>query len=56
MSNKIKSISNPKLKLEVLTTEEVKKIHEATLWIIEHVGVRFPSKRASIQRVGDKER
>ena len=56
MSNKIKSISNPKLKLEVLTTEEVKKIHEASLWIIEHVGVRFPSKRASIQRVGDKER
>jgi len=46
MSKKIKSISNPKLKLEVLTTEEVKKIHEATLWIIENVGVRFPSKRA----------
>ena len=46
MSKNIKSISNPKLKLEVLTTEEVKKIHEATLWIIEHVGVRFPSKRA----------
>src|SRR5512135_2599243 len=46
MSKTIKSISNPKLKLEVLTTEEVKKIHEATLWIIEHVGVRFPSQRA----------
>ncbi len=46
MSKHIKSISNPKLKLEVLTTEEVKKIHEATLWIIEHVGVRFPSQRA----------
>ena len=46
MSRNIKSISNPKLKLEILTTEEVKKIHEATLWIIEHVGVRFPSKRA----------
>ena len=46
MSKKIKSISNPKLKLEVLTTEEVKRIHEATLWIIENVGVRFPSKRA----------
>ncbi len=46
MSKNIKSISNPKLKLEVLTTEEVKKIHEATLWIIEHVGVRFPSQRA----------
>src|SRR5512147_534077 len=46
MSKNIKSISNPKLKLEILTTEEVKKIHEATLWIIEHVGVRFPSERA----------
>jgi len=47
MSHKnIKSITNPKLKLEILTTEEVRKIHEATLWIIEHVGVRFPSTRA----------
>src|SRR5512133_4329789 len=46
MSKNIKSISNPKLKLEVLTKEEVKKIHEATLWIIEHVGIRFPSRRA----------
>jgi trimethylamine--corrinoid protein Co-methyltransferase len=46
MSKNIKSISNPKLKLEILTTEEVRKIHEATLWIIEHVGIRFPSKRA----------
>ena len=46
MSKNIKSISNPKLKLEVLTTEEVHKIHAATLWIIENVGVRFPSRRA----------
>ena len=46
MSKNIKSISNPKLKLEILTTEEVQKIHEATLWIIENVGVRFPSKQA----------
>src|SRR5215211_3495064 len=46
MSKNIKSISNPKLKLEILTTEEIKKIHEATLWIIEHIGVRFPSQRA----------
>jgi trimethylamine--corrinoid protein Co-methyltransferase len=46
MSKNIKSISNPKLKLEILTTEEVKKIHAATLWLIENVGVRFPSKRA----------
>ena len=47
MSHKnIKTISNPKLKLEVLTTEDVQKIHNATLHIIEKVGVRFPSKRA----------
>lgn len=46
MSKNIKSITNPKLKLEILTTEEVQKIHDATLWIIEHVGVRFPSERA----------
>lgn len=45
-SKSIKTISNPKLKLEVLTKEEVIKIHEATLQIIEKVGVRFPSKRA----------
>jgi trimethylamine---corrinoid protein Co-methyltransferase len=45
-SKNIKTISNPKLKLEVLTQDEIKKIHEATLQIIEKVGVRFPSKRA----------
>ncbi len=45
-SKNIKTISDPKLKLEVLTKEEVIKIHEATLQIIEKVGVRFPSKRA----------
>ena len=46
MPKTIKSITNPKLHLEVLTPQEVKKIHEATLWIIEKVGIRFPSKRA----------
>ena len=46
MPKKIKSISNPKLHLEILAPQEVKKIHDATLWIIEKVGVRFPSKRA----------
>jgi len=46
MSKNIKSITNPKLKLEILTPDEVKKIHEATLWIIENVGIRFPSQRA----------
>ncbi len=46
MSRNIKSISNPKLKLEILTPADVKKIHDATLWIIEKVGVKFPSEQA----------
>ena len=46
MSKNIKSISNPKLSINILTQEEVQRIHEATLQIIETVGVRFPSKRA----------
>jgi trimethylamine--corrinoid protein Co-methyltransferase len=46
MSKAIKSITNPKVRLEVLTPMEVKRIHDATLNIIENVGVRFPSKRA----------
>ena len=46
MSKTIKSITNPKLRLEILTPQEVKKIHDATLWIIEKVGVRFPSEKA----------
>ncbi len=46
MTKNIKSITNPKLKLEILTPAEIKKIHDATLWIIEKVGVKFPSERA----------
>jgi trimethylamine---corrinoid protein Co-methyltransferase len=46
MTKNIKSITNPKLKLEILTPQEVGKIHDASLHIIENVGVRFPSKRA----------
>jgi trimethylamine--corrinoid protein Co-methyltransferase len=46
MSKKIKSITNPKLKLEILTPAEVRKVHEASLHIIEQVGIRFPSQRA----------
>ena len=46
MSKNIKSITNPKLSLNILTPAEVQKIHDATLNIIENVGVRFPSKRA----------
>jgi trimethylamine--corrinoid protein Co-methyltransferase len=46
VSKKIKSITNPKLRLDVLTPAEVQRIHDATLHIIEHVGVRFPSTKA----------
>jgi trimethylamine--corrinoid protein Co-methyltransferase len=46
MSKAIKSITNPKLNLNILTPQEVQRIHEATLAIIEKVGVRFPSRRA----------
>jgi len=46
MSAPIKSITNPRLKLEILTPDDVQKIHNATLDIIEQVGVRFPSERA----------
>ncbi len=46
MTKVIKSITNPKIHLEILTPQEVRKIHDATLQIIEKVGVRFPSKRA----------
>lgn len=46
MPRKIKSISNPKLKLDILSVEDVNRIHSTTLEIIENVGVRFPSERA----------
>ena len=46
MSKTIKSITNPKLHLEILTPQDIRRIHDATLWIIEKVGIRFPSKRS----------
>ncbi|MFC2025597.1 trimethylamine methyltransferase family protein [Chloroflexota bacterium] len=46
MSKNIKSIQDPRLKLDILTQDDVQRIHEATLQIIEKTGVRFPSKRA----------
>lgn len=46
MSTSIKSITNPRLRLEILTPDDVQKIHQATLDIIEQVGVRFPSEKA----------
>ena len=46
MTRPIKSITDPKLSLGILTPEEVQRLHQATLEVIESVGVRFPSKRA----------
>jgi len=36
----------PKLHLEVLTAEQLAEIKSATLHVLEHVGVHFPSERA----------
>jgi len=46
LARKIKPITNPKLSLNVLSSEEIRRIHTATLDIIENVGVRFPSAKA----------
>ncbi|HEX7973902.1 MAG TPA: trimethylamine methyltransferase family protein [Anaerolineales bacterium] len=46
MAQKIKGISNPKVSVNILTPDEVRQIHTATLEVIESVGVRFPSTKA----------
>ena len=46
MSKEILSISSPRLKLEILSDEDVQRLHTATLDVISNTGVRFPSKRA----------
>lgn len=46
MSAEIKAISDPRLKLEILSEDDVQRVHEATLAVIENTGVRFPSARA----------
>ena len=46
MGRSIKSITDPKLSLNLLTPEEIKRIHTASLEVIEKTGVRFPSARA----------
>ncbi|HYL40901.1 MAG TPA: trimethylamine methyltransferase family protein, partial [Candidatus Binatus sp.] len=42
----IDPIVDPRVRVEVLTPDEVRRIHDATLEVIESVGVRFPSARA----------
>ena len=46
MSKNIKSIHDPRLKMDILAQGDVQRLHEATLQIIENTGVRFPSRRA----------
>jgi trimethylamine--corrinoid protein Co-methyltransferase len=46
VSTKIASITNPRLRLEVLRPEDIQRLHTATLDVIESVGVRFPSSQA----------
>jgi trimethylamine--corrinoid protein Co-methyltransferase len=46
MAGNIKSISNPRLNLNILSPEDVRQIHNATLDVIESVGVKFPSEKA----------
>ena len=46
MQNKVKSISSPKISLSILDDGEIQQIHEATLDVIESVGVCFPSSKA----------
>jgi trimethylamine--corrinoid protein Co-methyltransferase len=43
---KIKPITNPRLSLKVLRAEDIRRIHETTLEIVETIGVKFPSARA----------
>lgn len=46
MAGKIKSVTNPRLSLQLLSPQDLAKIHRATLDVIEHAGVRFPSPKA----------
>jgi trimethylamine--corrinoid protein Co-methyltransferase len=46
MNKGIKTVNNPRLNINILSNDDVKNIHTATINIIEQVGVRFPSTRA----------
>jgi trimethylamine--corrinoid protein Co-methyltransferase len=46
MTGKIKSITDPKLSLDILSPEEIQRIHTASLDVINTTGIRFPSARA----------
>ena len=46
MPTEIMSITNPRLHLDILSDADVQRLHTATLEVIAHTGVRFPSQRA----------
>lgn len=46
MEPQIKSISNPKISLNILTQKDLLSIHNATMDVLQSVGVKFPSKKA----------
>jgi len=46
MSGKIAAYAHPRLRLDILSPEDVRRIHTATLDVIESVGIRFPSQKA----------
>lgn len=46
MAQTIKSIHNPKVHLDILSEVDVRRIHTATLDVMESVGVKFPSHKA----------
>jgi trimethylamine--corrinoid protein Co-methyltransferase len=46
MPGNINAIAHPKLGLSLLNQDEIERIHTATLDVLEHTGVRFPSRIA----------
>ena len=46
MTSRLAPIADPKVALGVLAPDDVRRLHAATLEVIETVGVRFPSTRA----------
>lgn len=46
MAAAIKSVTHPRLRLSLFSEADLRRLHTATLEVIESVGVRFPSPRA----------
>ena len=46
MTKSITSITNPKISLNFLSSDDIQKLHNATLDILDTTGVKFPSTKA----------